>query len=353
MLRRSTRVLLLWPLAFGLVGTRSAAAETDQAGARELFAEGRRLAAAEHYAEACPKFEESFRSDPGIGTNFNLADCLEHTGRTASAWARFLDVAAATKASGQTDRERVARARAAALEPKLAHVIIDVVSAVPGLVVQRNGGAVSQASWGISMPVDPGEQVVQAWAPLKKRWSTSVTVPLAGGTVSVSIPALEDAPNGRAAGPNNLTGPLALAAQPTDPMPLIATPPPTISTPSSRWTGTMIALVTVGAAGLATGAVFAIEFESMNGDAKKICPTSMNCLPAEKTRHDSLAQEAHDDRTLAFVGAGVGGAAVAAAAYLWWKKPRFVGATRRPSQEISAAPLASRRGLGARLEWRW
>src|ERR1041384_3277172 len=93
------------------------AADTDEASARVLFVEARRLAAAGDYAGACPKFEDSFRLNPGIGTNFNLADCLDHAGRIASAWARSLDVAAATKLAGQPEREQVARQRAAALEP--------------------------------------------------------------------------------------------------------------------------------------------------------------------------------------------------------------------------------------------
>src|SRR5215831_11151206 len=92
-------------------GAAHAANEVDEAAARVLFGEGRRLAGTGDYAGACPKFEESFRLDPGIGTGFNLADCWEHLGRTASAWGRFLGVAAAAKAAGQTEREQVARAR--------------------------------------------------------------------------------------------------------------------------------------------------------------------------------------------------------------------------------------------------
>src|SRR6266545_6749182 len=91
---------------------RAFAAAGDEAAARALFLEGRKLVDEGNYADACPKFEESLRLDPGTGTSFNLADCFEHVGRTASAWARFLDVAAASKAADQADRERVARARA-------------------------------------------------------------------------------------------------------------------------------------------------------------------------------------------------------------------------------------------------
>src|SRR5215212_4797523 len=103
----------------------------NAAAARALFGEGRKLAAQGKYREACPKFEESLRLDPGMGTQFNLADCLEHTGRTATAWAQFLDVAAAARAAAQSERERVARERAAALEPKLSRLTIEVKAADP------------------------------------------------------------------------------------------------------------------------------------------------------------------------------------------------------------------------------
>src|SRR3954471_21920113 len=166
----------------------------DEAGARVLFTEGRRLVAAGDYAQACPKFEDSFRLDPGIGTNFNLADCLEHIGRPASAWSRFLDVVAATKAAGQVERERVARARAAALEPRLARLVVEGSAPVPGLVVERDGVPVGMASIGIPVPVDPGDHLIEATAPGKKAWSTTATVPDAPTIVSVSVAALEDLP---------------------------------------------------------------------------------------------------------------------------------------------------------------
>src|SRR4051794_25809493 len=79
--------------ALCLVGT-TASAQSESAAARALFAEARKLMAAERYDEACPKFEESLRLDQGIGTQFNLAHCWEKQGRTASAWGMFLDVAA-------------------------------------------------------------------------------------------------------------------------------------------------------------------------------------------------------------------------------------------------------------------
>ena len=83
------------------------------------------------HADACPKLEESQRLDPGIGTQFNLAVCYEQVGRTASAWSTFLDVAGAARAAGQTEREKVARQRATALEPRL--IRLTITAPVPSL----------------------------------------------------------------------------------------------------------------------------------------------------------------------------------------------------------------------------
>src|SRR5512145_2755140 len=76
-------------------------AGSDRVTARSLFDEARALVAAGKVADACPKFEESQRLDPGPGTLFNLADCYERSGRTATAWLTFLDVATAMRAGGQ------------------------------------------------------------------------------------------------------------------------------------------------------------------------------------------------------------------------------------------------------------
>jgi serine/threonine-protein kinase len=119
-------------------GARTATADgaADVVVARTLFADARTLADAGHYEEACPKFEESRRLLAGVGTIYNLADCYEHVGRTASAWATFLDAAAAAASAGEGEREKVARTRAAALEPRLTRLRIrtnPADSALPGL----------------------------------------------------------------------------------------------------------------------------------------------------------------------------------------------------------------------------
>jgi len=106
-------------LCAGTLGVRSAQAE-DADGVRRakaLFADARLLVKSGYYVEACPKFEQSLALHAGLGTEFNLADCLDRTGHTERARTLFLDVANKAELAKQTEREQIARGRAAALAP--------------------------------------------------------------------------------------------------------------------------------------------------------------------------------------------------------------------------------------------
>src|SRR5450755_676645 len=167
-------------------------AQTDSATARGLFSEGRKLMAAKKYAQACPKFEESQRLDPGIGAMYNLADCWDHSGRTASAWAMFLDTVAAARAAGQADRERAAKERAVAIESKVSHLTVYVTDQAPNLEVKRDGEVLRAASYGVPVPIDPGSHHLEVSAPGKKSYAVDLNV-AAAAAVTAEIPKLEDA----------------------------------------------------------------------------------------------------------------------------------------------------------------
>src|SRR5262245_30897133 len=145
---RPTRSLVVCLVALTVGASRPAGAEataSEKATAQALFDEGRKLASSGRFAEACPKLEESLRLDPGIGTRFHLANCYERAGRTASAWTTFLEVAAAAKEAKQPEREKVARDRASALEPKLSRLtIVAGGKGAEALEIRRDGVTVGR-----------------------------------------------------------------------------------------------------------------------------------------------------------------------------------------------------------------
>ena len=166
----------------------AASAESSSATAHSLFLEARTAMDKGDYEAACPKLEESMRLDPAVGTQLNMADCYERVGKVGSAWAGFLDAASMAKSSRQPEREKLARARAKALEPRLPRLLIDAdASAEPGLEILRDGIGVGSASWGSALVVDPGAHDVVASAPGKMSWRTVVDAK-EGQTARVTVP---------------------------------------------------------------------------------------------------------------------------------------------------------------------
>jgi len=258
-------------LAASVALAASSARADDPAAAQSLFNDAKKLMTAGKYADACPKLEESQRLAPATGTKFNLADCYEHIGRTASAWAGFLSVASSAKNANQASRERAARDRATALEPKLARiaVVVPEPSRATGLAVTRDGEPVGDAEWaGEAMPVDPGQHTIAASAPGKRAWKAIVDVQGVATTTKLIVPPLDDEPvPAPAAGTAVATGASAPPA-----------PPPAAPASSSTlgWV-----LVGVGGAVIAGGAVVwalrGSEESKLDGEcgaAETACPAS-------------------------------------------------------------------------------
>jgi hypothetical protein len=278
----------------------------DQAVAQSLYDEAKKLMAADKWSDACPKLEESQRLDPTPVTEFYLADCYERAGRTASAWTTFLDLAASEHKNGgakAAEREKVARDRASALEPKLSQLVIDVPAAarVAGLVVKRDGEVVREGQWGTKVAVDPGRHVVEASAPGKKSWTASQDVQGAGSSTTVSVEVLQDAPADVV--PPPVTGGTSAIAP--------ATPPPAADTTSSSSPLKTVGLVTggVGVAGLVVGGIFGAMALSKNSSANSgHCGGSLGGANQCDSTGVSLRSDAvnfGNISTIAFIAGGV------------------------------------------------
>jgi hypothetical protein len=299
--------------ALSVVGLLASSAHADDSPARVLFKEGRALASDGKYAEACPKFEASLELEVGVGTQFNLADCWEHIGRTASAQKLFLGAAASAKAAGQADREQVLRERATALEPRISKLVIDVSDNSPRLTVKRDDLPLDQEQWGKALPVDAGKYEISAKAPGKKPWHKTVEVKPGAPVVSIEVPALEALePEPKPAAEEPKAKP---AAKPDAPPPVTERP---VADHGSK--GPSVRTLTfagIGVAALAAGTFMGLKYKSNNDDAKGICPSNVNCKPDDIERHDRLVDDAKTQRAWMAVGF-VGGAASLAGAALFY-----------------------------------
>ncbi len=161
-----------------------------QAAARSLFNEGVALMNEGRLVEACPKLEASLERFPGLGTRGKLAECYERTGRAASAWRAYKEVAELAGRAGEAAREKVASERARALEPSLAYLTVAApVREVAGLSVRKNG---KDMPLGVAEPVDAGLVRIDATAPGRKPFSAQLVV-AAGQTAKLDVPVLEPA----------------------------------------------------------------------------------------------------------------------------------------------------------------
>lgn len=229
-----------------------AVAQTKATAAEVLFREA--IEAIDHgnVKIACAKFEESQKLDPAIGTLMNLAACHEREGKTATAWTEYAQAASQAASSGQKEREKLARTRVLALEKQVRRVVVTAPTRpARGMAVKLDGDVFT--TFGSAVPLDPGEHVLEASAPGKKPWRTTVRVASTAGTDTQAIPDLADAP------PDPVPPPTPVAVRPP-PRTGGAGPAPTVTTSApaaaeqDRGTGsrrTQLGYV-VGGAGIAS-----------------------------------------------------------------------------------------------------
>ncbi len=303
-----TRVVLALMLAWCALAQTAAAqpSAADKAAAEALFKQGRALADQERYAEACPKFAASQQLDAGLGTLLHLANCYEKQGKLASAWATFEEAASVADTRGDAPRAELARVRAAALQPQLAKLVVEVPTILPeGFEVQRNGIALPAPSFGVPLPVDPGSWLVRASAPGYEPFEQAVNItPEQSEPYIVRIlPLTQLAP--AATNPAPEPPPLASTATTED----FIQETPRQEAHSQRTLGLI-----VGSAGIISGVIsgiFTVMALSSNNNSKDLCdPADQNlCSPEGVEERDqalTYAAIATGAGAVGIVGVGVG-----------------------------------------------
>ncbi len=279
--------------------------------AGQLFDEGQRLAAQGDYAAACPKFAESQRLDPQLGTMLNLADCYSSQGKVASAWGVFRDAVEIAE-QRQDPRAAKARERVAELERQVPRLVINAAQPAPNMEVRHDDEVLGSPVWGTAMPADPGQHTVAASAPGYQPWSTTIELRADGRTVQVDVPPLtpNPAPTSPPVTPTPPVAPLSPVA------PAVPPPPPDTGADSSSQASTMrtAGFVTggVGLAVLGVGVAFGLQANSKISERDDICPQRVNCTMGDVARSDELSDEAESSARLANVAYVAGGLAAGA-----------------------------------------
>jgi hypothetical protein len=268
----------------------------DPIAAEALFERGKTLMDQGHTVEACAAFAESQRLDPAGGTLLRLALCREAEGKLASAWLGYTEVVRTSReGTGEPaklqERIRIAREHLAAIERRVPSLVIAVPPStrVAGLAVSANGLPRNEGSWGVALPVDPGDVAIVATAPGRRE--VHVTVHVAEGQQqTVEVPALPP-------------------AAPT------AAPPPGAAAPLPAETprrGSIVRPLGVGVgvlglAAIGVGTYFGVRAASKWGDSNAACPSSPCSSPAGV----DLANDARSSARVADVTLAAGLAGVA------------------------------------------
>jgi serine/threonine-protein kinase len=316
-MRGTNRKWIGWCVAIWIAAA-PAGAQTSaesKAAAEALFDEGKRLLDQGQFAAACEKLAQSDRLDPAVGTQLNLAICYEKAGKTASAWATYRRAAASARARGQAEREKLARDSADVLEPKLSRLTISVPNEarVDGLTILKNGERVAADVWGQPVPVDPGEVSVEASAPGRQTWRTSIVIKDPSKTEMLTIPALSAETN---AAVEEAPAPATSSAPQAAPTTSATADLSDVGSSQRTW-GLVIG--GVGIVGLAAGGFFALQAQSKNDDSKAFCSQQD---PNTCTREGvELRDDARASGNVATVAMGLGLALAATGALLYVTAP--------------------------------
>lgn len=321
---RPTAILL----ATLCLSTAAQSQDQNEALATELFNAGRDLMAEGRFAEACPKLEESARLDPAVGTLGKLASCEEKLGKLMLArthWQQALNRARAENDARVVLVEEALR-RLDGIVPKLR--IVAPAARPAGMRVTLDGTDLGETSFGVPVPVDPGDHVVTVFAPGREPRELRLNVLADGATTVVRLPEMER--------------PVEPVAAPVAPPPAREPPPPahreTSSTHPLRSVGLVVA--GVGVVGTGVGAYFGGLAKSRLDESNEMGCDGAVCPPAAADKRDE-ARDAGNVSTVFFLA---GGALVAGGLGLWLFGPED---REQPAPGVSAvvAPIEGGGGV--------
>lgn len=310
----------LAPIALGLALTLGSSTLTSTALAQEgankaaaeaLFNQGKKAFDAKDYAKACKKFDASHKLEPAVGTLLFLGECNERQGKTASAWGAFKEASSLASRTNDEKRKAIADVRVAALEPQVSKLTVVIAEPVEGLSIRRDGVELPEGSWGAALPIDAGEHQVDASAPGRKSWSSTVSVDDGGETYTVNVPTLAAVGGGAP-----LPAPSGDGSTPMVP-PSGGDEGASGSSLGTALEITGLTVAGLGGVGIIVGSVFGVMAMGSNDDSLAACRTEEFCTPEGVALRDDAKSQALVS-TVTFI---VGGALVAGGLTLFFLAP--------------------------------
>jgi hypothetical protein len=305
----------------------SARAVAQEAAADALFDSARTAMARHDFDRACEQFRASDKLDPAAGTELNLADCEEKRGHLASAWELFRTVE--EKLNPSDERVTVAHGRAQALQARVPRLTLELAAGAPKNSSVRDGSVeLGSATFGISLPVEPGSHELVVSAPGFAARSFQIQLTEGEARSLVVSPG---------AAPSPAALPLDAPAS-SDP----ARPEQSTGSASSRRTFGF-ALAGVGVAGLGVAAITSVMVVSKKSAVDADCQVDKSCTSAG-------LNAAHSGQTLEVVsnvGWVVGAAALGTGAYFLLT----TGSSSKPSTAVALLPNPTGGQLSLSRSW--
>ncbi len=293
MLRARATVLFVLSVLVASPGWGQSSETSD---ADTLFASGVMLMKADNCTDAIPKFLRSNELDSSSATLLNLGTCYARLGRKATAWKTYQKAAAVAQSEKNDElRERALQAMAV-LGPTLTKVQIIAPRGSAALSLRLNGEELSRYD-GLPIPLDPGENVIEAAAPGREPWRRTIEADELGATLVIQVPDLAAIPQARVTNPapspseNDARGPLDLRL------------------PAAIFGG-------VGVVALAVGTAFGVSAKNTYDAANSHCAGN-RCTQAGIDQLDAADTKA----TVSTVAFSAGATALATGIVLWVLSP--------------------------------
>lgn len=292
--RRSSKRTASVAVLLALLAAPSVARADDANDARKadaLYNEAIALITKGHYAEACPKLEQSQRLDAGLGTEFHLADCYEHVGRLGTALSLYRSVSAAAHAADKQKLARLADERIAQVKVRAPRLVLTFAAPEPAVDVLVDGVRVGSNDWaGEGLPIDPGQREVEVHVVGKQPWRRAPMV-REGEVVKLQVD---------------------LVAPPAPPA-----PPPTVTLqPPSRLRPVWAAVAGVGLVVSAVGTTAGFMAIGQRNDARDACGSDDPKQCRDRAAVDKW-DRALTTANVSTVSLVAGGALFGAGAVLW------------------------------------